>query len=98
MIERALNPDPAIRFKSALDFVDTFERNVRHGLTDAAGRAQHEEQLRRWRESKNKSESMQKRASRMEAVENARHEIHDAQGKKQSKPFSKISPRQTYPQ
>ncbi len=77
VIERALNPDPDKRFKYALDFMDAFEKNVRHGLTDAAGRAEHEEQLRRLRETQEQERIKAEETVRMEAVEKARIEIQE---------------------
>lgn len=77
VIERALNPDPSKRFKYALDFIDTFERNVRHGLTDSEGRAQYEEQLRIWRAAQEQERILAEEIIRLDAVEKARQEIHE---------------------
>jgi serine/threonine protein kinase len=77
VIVRALDPEPGARFNNVLDFVDALDRAVRLGLTDAAALAQHEEQLRRWREVKEQDRTQAEEASRLEAVQQARLEIQE---------------------
>ncbi|MCC6958126.1 MAG: serine/threonine protein kinase [Anaerolineales bacterium] len=77
VILRALSPDPAERFDNALAFASNLERAVRLGLSDAAARAQHEEQLRRWRETEEQARLEAEEAERLEALEQARREIQE---------------------
>ena len=77
VIERALTPEPASRYKYALDFVDEFERAVRLGLTEPAARLQHEEQLRRWHTVQEQDRIEAEEAARLSALEQARREIQE---------------------
>jgi len=76
-MRRALAPDPAERFDNALDFASNLERAIRLGMSDAAARLRHEEQLKRWRETEEQARLDAEETIRLAALEQARREIQE---------------------
>ncbi len=72
-----MHPDPARRFDNSLDFVQSLERSIKSGLTDAEAHARHQEQIRRWHEAEELVRQEAVETARQEALEQARREIQE---------------------